>query len=50
MLHLFVANIVPILRYRKKVGLYNERVADLNLVTQQRDEIKKQYDEWKKRR
>lgn len=37
-------------RYRKKVQLYNERVEDLNSVTQQRDEIKKQYDEWRKRR
>lgn len=30
--------------------LYNERVTDLNLVTQQRDDIKRQYDEWRKRR
>lgn len=37
-------------RYRKKVELYNERVEDLNMVTQQRDDIKKQYDDWRKRR
>lgn len=37
-------------RYRKKVSLYNERVGDLNTVTQQRDDIKKQYDEWRKKR
>lgn len=30
--------------------MYNERVEDLNSVTQQRDEIRKQYDEWRKRR
>ncbi|XP_057769491.1 structural maintenance of chromosomes protein 4-like [Salvia miltiorrhiza] len=43
-------NLDSISEYRKKVSLYNERVADLNLVTQQRDDIKKQYDEWRKRR
>ncbi|KAL3654659.1 hypothetical protein CASFOL_001394 [Castilleja foliolosa] len=36
--------------YRRKVSLYDERVGDLNLVTQERDDIKKQYDEWRKRR
>ncbi|KAL6563226.1 Structural maintenance of chromosomes protein 4 [Orobanche hederae] len=37
-------------QYRKKVSLYNERVTDLNVVTQQRDDMKKQYDEWRKKR
>jgi structural maintenance of chromosome 4 len=37
-------------RYRRKVSLYNERVGELNNVTQQRDNIKKQYDEWRKKR
>ncbi|KAI3452303.1 hypothetical protein Pfo_008968 [Paulownia fortunei] len=43
-------NLDSISEYRKKVCLYNERVADLNLVSQQRDDIKKQYDDWRKRR
>ncbi|KAK6155090.1 hypothetical protein DH2020_009338 [Rehmannia glutinosa] len=43
-------NLDSISEYRKKVSLYNERVGDLNLVTQERDDIKKQYDEWRKRR
>lgn len=38
------------IRYRKKVLLYNDRVEELNKVTQERDDIKKQYDEWRKRR
>lgn len=29
---------------------YNERVEELNKVTQQRDTVKKQYDEWRKKR
>lgn len=37
-------------RYRKKVSLYNERVEELNMVTQERDDTKKQYDEWRKKR
>ncbi|XP_058224074.1 structural maintenance of chromosomes protein 4-like isoform X2 [Rhododendron vialii] len=36
--------------YRRKVSLYNGRVEDLNLVTQQRDDMKKQYDNWRKKR
>lgn len=44
------ANIFTFDRYRRKVSLYNERVEDLNMVTQQRDDIKKQYDEWRKKR
>ncbi|KAL3622702.1 Structural maintenance of chromosomes protein 4 [Castilleja foliolosa] len=43
-------NLDSIAEYRRKVSLYNERVGDLNLVTQERDDIKKQYDEWRKRR
>ncbi|KAK4393112.1 Structural maintenance of chromosomes protein 4, partial [Sesamum angolense] len=43
-------NLDSISEYREKVSLYNERVADLNLITQQRDDVKKQYDEWRKRR
>jgi structural maintenance of chromosome 4 len=38
------------IRYRKKVSLYNERVEELNAVTQERDDIKKQYDELRKKR
>lgn len=37
-------------RYRKKVTLYNERAEELNSVTQERDDIKRQYDEWRKKR
>ncbi|KAK9271730.1 hypothetical protein L1049_002093 [Liquidambar formosana] len=43
-------NLDSISEYRRKVSLYNERVEDLNVVTQQRDDIKKQYDEWRKKR
>ncbi|KAL6551563.1 Structural maintenance of chromosomes protein 4 [Orobanche gracilis] len=43
-------NLDSITEYRKKVSLYNERVGDLNSVTQERDDIKKQYDEWRKMR
>lgn len=45
-----LCNIFAFNRYRRKVSLYNERVEDLNFVTQQRDDIKKQYDEWRKKR
>lgn len=37
-------------RYRGKVLLYNERVEELNRVTTQRDDVKKQHDEWRKKR
>lgn len=37
-------------RYRKKVALYNERVEELNTITQRRDDVKKQYDDWRKKR
>ncbi|XP_028125299.1 structural maintenance of chromosomes protein 4 [Camellia sinensis] len=43
-------NLDSISEYRRKVSLYNERVEDLNLITQQRDDIKKQYDDWRKKR
>ncbi|KAK8710156.1 hypothetical protein V6N13_145495 [Hibiscus sabdariffa] len=43
-------NLDSISEYRQKVSLYNDRVEDLNTVTQQRDDIKKQYDEWRKKR
>ncbi|KAF4390757.1 hypothetical protein G4B88_015647 [Cannabis sativa] len=39
-------NLDSIAEYRRKVSLYNERVEDLNTVTQQRDDIKKQLDEF----
>lgn len=48
MLYIFITSFLY--RYRRKVALYNERVEDLTTVTQQRDDIKKQYDEWRKRR
>ncbi|GER48317.1 structural maintenance of chromosomes protein [Striga asiatica] len=43
-------NLDSIAEYRKKVSLYNERVGDLNSVTNERDDIKKQYDDWRKKR
>ncbi|OWM64577.1 hypothetical protein CDL15_Pgr020544 [Punica granatum] len=43
-------NLDSISEYRKKATLYNERVEDLNMVTQQRDDVKKQYDDWRKKR
>ncbi|KAJ4832959.1 Structural maintenance of chromosomes protein 4 [Turnera subulata] len=43
-------NLDSIAEYRRKVSSYNERVEELNLVTQQRDDVKKQYDEWRKKR
>ncbi|WVZ15351.1 hypothetical protein V8G54_012917 [Vigna mungo] len=43
-------NLDSISEYRKKVSLYNGRVEELNSVTQERDDIKKQYDEWRKKR
>lgn len=32
------------------MALYNERVEDLTAISQQRDDVKKQYDEWRKKR
>ncbi|PWA91971.1 structural maintenance of chromosome 3 [Artemisia annua] len=43
-------NLDSISDYRKKVSVYNERVEELNVVTNERDETKKQYDEWRKKR
>ncbi|VFQ90359.1 unnamed protein product [Cuscuta campestris] len=43
-------NLESISEYRKKVSLYNERVEELNSVTKGRDDLKRQYDEWRKRR
>ncbi|GAB4831648.1 Structural maintenance of chromosomes protein 4 [Ancistrocladus abbreviatus] len=43
-------NLDSIAEYRRKVSLYNGRVEELNVVTQERDEIKRQYDEWRKKR
>ncbi|KAI6683699.1 hypothetical protein NL676_029612 [Syzygium grande] len=43
-------NLDSFLEYRKKVALYGQRVDDLNHITQQRDDIKKQYDGWRKKR
>lgn len=43
-------NLDSISEYRKKVASYNERVEELNAVTQERDDIKRQYDEWRKKR
>lgn len=45
-----ILSYVEYVRYRCKASLYNQRVEDLNQVTQERDEIRKQYDEWRKRR
>lgn len=41
---------VGLLRYRKKVSQYDERVGELNTVTLERDDLKKQYDDWRKKR
>ncbi|KAJ9564038.1 hypothetical protein OSB04_000004 [Centaurea solstitialis] len=43
-------NLDSISDYRKKVSVYNERVEELNSVTNERDETKRQYDEWRKKR
>ncbi|KAI3972796.1 hypothetical protein MKX01_019454 [Papaver californicum] len=43
-------NLDSISEYRKKASLYTERVEELNTVTQERDDLKKQCDELKKRR
>ncbi|KAF5815892.1 hypothetical protein HanXRQr2_Chr03g0128171 [Helianthus annuus] len=43
-------NLDSIADYRNKVSIYNERVEELNVVTNERDDTKKQYDEWRKRR
>uniref|UniRef100_A0A1D1ZC69 Structural maintenance of chromosomes protein 4 n=1 Tax=Anthurium amnicola TaxID=1678845 RepID=A0A1D1ZC69_9ARAE len=43
-------NLDSIAEYRRKASLYNERVEGLNAATQERDDLKKQYDELRKRR
>ncbi|KAJ1691122.1 hypothetical protein LUZ63_015277 [Rhynchospora breviuscula] len=43
-------NLDSIAEYRKKTGLYYERVKELNAATLKRDELKKQYDGLKKQR
>ncbi|KAL2499952.1 Structural maintenance of chromosomes protein 4 [Abeliophyllum distichum] len=43
-------NLDSVSEYRQKVNLYTERVEDLNSITQQRDDVKKQHDELRKRR
>ncbi|KAL5723070.1 Structural maintenance of chromosomes protein 4 [Ranunculus cassubicifolius] len=43
-------NLDSISEYRKKATLYTERVEELNTVTQERDDLKKHYDELRKRR
>ncbi|KAI3992107.1 hypothetical protein MKX01_014998 [Papaver californicum] len=43
-------NLDSISEYRKKASLYTERVEELNTVTQERDDLKKQCDELKKKR
>ncbi|XP_047311246.1 structural maintenance of chromosomes protein 4 [Impatiens glandulifera] len=43
-------NLDSIAEYRGKVSAYNERVENLNSITQERDDTKKQYDEWRKKR
>ncbi|GAB2212622.1 hypothetical protein Drorol1_Dr00020599, partial [Drosera rotundifolia] len=43
-------NLESIAEYGRKVAFYNERVDELNILTQERDDIKKQYDYWRKKR
>ncbi|PRQ20284.1 putative P-loop containing nucleoside triphosphate hydrolase [Rosa chinensis] len=43
-------NLDSISEYQRKVLLYNERVEDLSIVTKLRDDIKRQYDELRKKR
>ncbi|KAK4767110.1 hypothetical protein SAY86_014860 [Trapa natans] len=43
-------NLDSISEYRKKVALYNECVEELNIITKERDDVKKQYDDWRKKR
>ncbi|KAM5546561.1 structural maintenance of chromosomes protein 4-like [Rosa sericea] len=43
-------NLDSISEYQRRVLLYNERVEDLSIVTKQRDDIKRQYDELRKKR
>eukprot|EP00268_Persea_americana_P014269 TRINITY_DN16322_c0_g1_i4.p1 TRINITY_DN16322_c0_g1~~TRINITY_DN16322_c0_g1_i4.p1 ORF type:complete len:328 (-),score=87.44 TRINITY_DN16322_c0_g1_i4:536-1519(-) len=43
-------NLDSISEYRKKASLYNHRVEDLTMVTEERDELKKLYDELRKKK
>nr|GEV24983.1 structural maintenance of chromosomes protein 4 [Tanacetum cinerariifolium] len=43
-------NLNSISDYREKLSKYNERVEELTLVTKERDETKKHYDGWRKKR
>ncbi|KAG1358997.1 structural maintenance of chromosomes protein 4 [Cocos nucifera] len=43
-------NLDSIAEYRKKALLYDERVKELNTATQERDDLKKQYDGLRKKR
>ncbi|KAF8409834.1 hypothetical protein HHK36_002352 [Tetracentron sinense] len=43
-------NLDSISEYRRKASLYTERVDELSMVTQVRDDLKKQYDELRKKR
>ncbi|XP_008796541.2 structural maintenance of chromosomes protein 4 [Phoenix dactylifera] len=43
-------NLDSVSEYRKKALLYNERVEELNAATQERDDLKRQYDGLRKKR
>ncbi|RWR91590.1 structural maintenance of chromosomes protein 4 [Cinnamomum micranthum f. kanehirae] len=43
-------NLDSISEYRKKASLHNQRVEDLTMVTEEQDELKKLYDELRKKR
>ncbi|KAJ6834241.1 structural maintenance of chromosomes protein 4 [Iris pallida] len=43
-------NLDSISEYRRKAHVYNERVEELNAATQERDDLKKQYDGLRKKR
>ncbi|KAJ0984224.1 hypothetical protein J5N97_002580 [Dioscorea zingiberensis] len=43
-------NLDAISEYQKKSQLYTERVEELNEITQERDDLKRQYDGWRKKR
>ncbi|KAH7671753.1 Structural maintenance of chromosomes protein [Dioscorea alata] len=43
-------NLDAIAEYQKKSHSYTERVEELNVITQERDDLKRQYDGWRKKR
>ncbi|KAM0933788.1 putative structural maintenance of chromosomes protein [Dioscorea sansibarensis] len=43
-------NLDAIAEYQKKSRSYTERVEELNVITQERDDLKRQYDGWRKKR